>query len=43
MRTYGFISVFSPNLSFPVLLVCFFLMLLLSEVLFKLRDRKSVV
>ncbi|WP_128774409.1 MFS transporter [Actinomyces oricola] len=37
-----FISVFSPNLSFPVLLVCFFLMLLLSEVLFKPANFKAV-
>lgn len=37
-----FISVFSPNLSYPVLLVCFFLMLLLSEVLFKPANFKAV-
>lgn len=37
-----FISVFSPNLSFPVLLICFFLMLLLSEVLFKPANFKAV-
>ncbi|MBE6475453.1 MAG: MFS transporter [Actinomyces succiniciruminis] len=37
-----FISVFSPNLSFPTLLACFFLMLLLSEVLFKPANFKAV-
>ena len=37
-----FISVFSPNLSFGVLLACFFLMLLLSEVLFKPANFKAV-
>lgn len=37
-----FISVFSPNLPFPVLLLCFFLMLLLSEVLFKPANFKAV-
>ena len=37
-----FISVLSPNLSFPILLACFFLMLLLSEVLFKPANFKAV-
>lgn len=37
-----FISVLSPHLSFPVLLACFFLMLLLSEVLFKPANFKAV-
>ncbi|QQM66626.1 MFS transporter [Actinomyces weissii] len=37
-----FISVLSPSLSFPVLLTCFFLMLLLSEVLFKPANFKAV-
>ncbi|RRC96106.1 MFS transporter [Schaalia canis] len=37
-----FITVSSPNLSFPVLLICFFSMLLLSEVLFKPANFKAV-
>lgn len=36
------IAVLSPNLSFPVLLACFFSMLLLSEVLFKPANFKAV-
>ncbi|WP_175955351.1 MFS transporter [Schaalia sp. Marseille-Q2122] len=37
-----FITLSSPNLSFPVLLICFFSMLLLSEVLFKPANFKAV-
>ena len=37
-----FITVFSPNLSFGTLLVCFFLMLLFTEVLFKPANFKAV-
>lgn len=37
-----FIALFSPGLPFPVLLICFFLMLLLSEVLFKPANFKAV-
>ena len=37
-----FITVFSPNLSLGTLLVCFFLMLLFTEVLFKPANFKAV-